>query len=438
MVISHDRYFLDRTVNRIFEIEHKHLFCYEGNYTEFADKKRKRYEDDLRHYERQVAEIKHQEDLIARYKARGTEHLTKRAASREKRLAMVERLERPDSAPGKMKIRFKQNFQSGNDVLLAEDLSKGFGYGTGRRELFKGVNFDIKRGEKICIVGANGIGKTTLLKILMGELEADSGYLKVGHNVDFGYYDQGQQLLNESNTVLEELKDSYRLYTDTEMRSILGRFLFKNDEVFLPISSLSGGEKARLSLAKMMLAGANTLILDEPTNHLDIDSKEVFEAALKEFQGTVIVVSHDRYFLSRIPDRILELTEDGAISYLGAYDYYLEKKQAEIESGKKYLEEMSERVSGAKGDELKDTDKLSSAEERRLKKEQQMLERRREREKLKLEEEIGTLEAEIEKLEAKMCLPENFTKHELLAEWEQKVRTAKTELEEKYDAWMEL
>ena len=448
VVVSHDRYFLDRTVNRIFEVENKRLYCYEGNYTEFAEKKRKRREDDLRHFENQAAEIRRQEDMIRRYKERGTEHLAKRAASREKRLSHVERLERPEAEPGKMKIHFKQNFKSGNDVLLAEGLAKGFGYGRERRELFKNVNLDIKRGERICIVGANGIGKTTLLKILLGELAPDSGRLKIGHNVDFGYYDQGQLLLNGTNTVLEELKESYRLYTDTEMRGILGRFLFRGEDVFLPINSLSGGEKARLSLAKMMLAGSNTLILDEPTNHLDINSKEVFEEALKEFPGTVIVVSHDRYFLSRIPDRIVELTPDGAVNYLGKYDYYLEKKQQEIESGKKYMEELSRQTAdtaGAAGTPSGTASaqgssgapvQLTSAEERRLKKEAATAAKRLEKEKARLEARIAELESEIEDLQAKMCMPEYFSDHAKLNEWSRTIDGKKAELAEVYDEWM--
>ncbi len=435
VVVSHDRYFLDRTVTRIFEVENKRLCCYEGNYSEFAEKKRLHREEDLRHYENQAAEIRRQEDMIRRYKERGTEHLAKRAASREKRLAHVERLERPDAEPGKMKIRFKQNFQSGNDVLIGEGLAKGFGYGRERRELFKNVNFDIKRGERICIVGANGIGKTTLLKILIGELAPDSGYLKVGHNVDFGYYDQGQLLLNGSNTVLDELKESYRLYTDTEMRSILGRFLFRGEDVFLTISSLSGGEKARLSLAKMMLAGSNTLILDEPTNHLDINSKEVFEEALREFPGTVIVVSHDRYFLSRIPDRIIELTPEGAVNYLGKYDYYLEKKQQEIESGKKYMEELGKQTAVASEPEGSG---LSSAEERRLKKEAATAAKRLEKEKARLEERIAELEAAIEDLQSKMCMPQYFSDHAKLGELNSLIEDKKAELSKVYDSWMEL
>ena len=244
--------------------------------------------------------------MIRRFKERGTEKLAKRAQSREKRLENLERLERPEAEGGRMKIRFRQNFQSGNDVLQAEGLEKHFGHGADRKDLFSGVDFDIKRGERICIVGPNGVGKTTLLRILRGEITPSGGHLKIGHNVAFGYYDQGQLLLNDHNTVLEELKESYRLYSDTEMRSILGRFLFRGEDVFLQVGSLSGGEKARLSLLKLMLSGANTLVLDEPTNHLDIDSKEVFEEALLEFPGTVIVVSHARISRKKSPTGILK------------------------------------------------------------------------------------------------------------------------------------
>ncbi|MBR6529556.1 MAG: ABC-F family ATP-binding cassette domain-containing protein, partial [Firmicutes bacterium] len=261
IIVSHDRYFLNKSVNRIFEIEHHKLRAYDGNYDEFAEKKRQIREAEMRAYNNQQKEIARQEEMIRRFKQHGTELLAKRAASREKRLDMIDRLERPEAAEGKMKIEFTQDFQSGNDVLFAEDLSKSFGYGTNKKTLFENVNLDIKKGEKICIVGRNGIGKTTLLKILLEELSPEKGRVKIGHNVTFGYYDQGQLLLNPRNTVLEEMKNTYRLYTDTHMRSLLGRFLFKNDDVFLNVGDLSGGEKARLSLLKLMLGGANTLIL---------------------------------------------------------------------------------------------------------------------------------------------------------------------------------
>ena len=209
----------------------------------------------------------------------------------EKRLDQIERIEKPSQTPGKMKINFKQTYQSGNDVLLVQELSKSFGRGEQKRQLFCGVELDVKRGERICMVGPNGIGKTTLLKIIMGEAEPDQGYIKLGHNITFGYYDQEQKLLDSTSTVIEEVHSAYRLYSDTEIRSLLGRFLFKNDTVFQPVASLSGGEKARLSLLKLMLSGANLLIMDEPTNHLDIASKEIFEDALRDFPGTVLVVS---------------------------------------------------------------------------------------------------------------------------------------------------
>ncbi len=425
MVVSHDRYFLDRTVNRIFEVENHKVYSYQGKYSDYAAQKKIRRETELRAYNNQQREIARQEEMIRKMKQHGTEHLAKRAASREKRLDMIERIERPESEMGKMKIHFKENFPSGGDVIIAENLEKGFGRGAERRELFRGVNLNIKRGERICILGPNGIGKTTLLRVILGELSPDAGYLKIGHNVDFGYYDQGQLLLNDSNTVLEELKESYRLYTDTEMRGILGRFLFRGEDVFLPVGSLSGGEKARLSLLKLMLSGANTLILDEPTNHLDIESKEVFEEALLEFPGTVIVVSHDRYFLQRIPTRILELTPDGAVEYLGKYDYYLEKKSEGI-SGKKYFSKASGKTGKAPA---------NSAEERRLKKEREAEERRKARLLEKLETEISELEDEISKIEQELCKPENMTDYEKLTELGKSREAAEARLTEAYDEW---
>ncbi len=425
MVVSHDRYFLDRTVNRIFEVENHKVYSYQGKYSDYAAQKKIRRETELRAYNNQQREIARQEEMIRKMKQHGTEHLAKRAASREKRLDTIERIERPESEMGKMKIHFKENFPSGGDVIIAENLEKGFGRGAERRELFRGVNLDIKRGERICILGPNGVGKTTLLRVILGEITQDSGYLKIGHNVAFGYYDQGQLLLSDGNTVLEELKESYRLYTDTEMRSILGRFLFRGEEVFLPVGSLSGGEKARLSLLKLMLSGANTLILDEPTNHLDIESKEVFEEALLEFPGTVIVVSHDRYFLQRIPTRILELTSAGVVEYLGKYDYYLEKKSEGI-SGKKYFSKTSEKTA---------VTSLNSAEERRLKKEREAEERRRVRLSEKLEAEISELEQKIANIEQELCKPENMSNYELLTELGTSRDAALARLSEAYDEW---
>ncbi len=430
LLVSHDRYFLDQTVNRIFEVENHKLYTYECSYSGYAAQKRQRREAQMRKYQNQQKEIARQEDIIRRFKERGTEKLAKRAASREKRLEAMEMVERPEAQRSKVKIQFKQDFKSGNDVLLGEGLAKSFGYGRNEKRLFANVDFDIKRGERICVTGPNGVGKTTLLKILMGDLDPSSGRLKVGHNVEFGYYDQEQQLLNSDNTVLEELHDAYRLYTDTELRSILGRFLFQGDQVFLPISALSGGEKARLSLLKMMLSGSNVLILDEPTNHLDIESKEVFEDALLDFPGTAIIVSHDRYFLNKIPTRIFELGQEGITSFLGTYNYYVEKKQ-QIESGKKYLEELA-------GKEEPKEKSLSVSEQRRLKKEEEAKERRRRRQLEAAEQQIEDLEAHISEIEEELCKEEVATDHGRLTELSAELDATKEKLAAEYEKWMEL
>lgn len=445
VVVSHDRYFLDQTVNRVFEIDNHKLNIYEGNYSFYAAERRKRREAEMRKYEKQKKEIDRQEEIIRRFKQHGTEKLAKRAASREKRLSSMELAEKPGGSHGRMKLSFKENFQSGKDVILAENLSKSFGYGSGKTELFTGVNLDIKRGERVCMVGANGIGKTTLLKMLMDDLSCSTGRIRIGHNVQIGYYDQGQLLLNNDNTVIDELHDAYRLYTDTELRNILGRFLFRGESVFLQVGALSGGEKARLSLLKLMMSGANLLILDEPTNHLDIESKEVFEEALLDFPGTCIIVSHDRYFLNRIPTRIMELTAVGMENYLGAYDYYVEKKQ-QIESGRKYLNEMSAKGTASLskgGRSCKDgsagfAEEMSSAEKRRLQKEREAEERRAERMREALEKEISSLEEDIAELEEEVCRDENVTDHVRLSQLSEELANKRQALEECYEKWIKL
>ncbi len=441
IIVSHDRYFLNETVNRIFEIENARLSIYEGNYDFYAAERRVRREAELRKFEKQQKEVARQEEMIRRFKQRGTEKLAKRAASREKRLQAMDLMERPDQSRGKLKLNFRQNFQSGKDVLLAEDLSKSFGYGVNRVELFRGVSIDVKRGERICIVGANGIGKTTLIRMLMGDLVSTTGYIRVGHNVQFGYYDQGQQLLTDSNTVIEELQDAYSLYSEGELRNILGRFLFRGEEVFREVGQLSGGERARLSLLKLMMSGANTLILDEPTNHLDIDSKEVFEDALLEFPGTCLIVSHDRYFLNRVPTRIMELTETCLVNYLGKYDYYLEKKQQLIESANQYVASLAKagqpgREDFASGDDAPQT--LSAAEERRLKKEKEAEERRLRRRRESLEAEIERLEAEIESIQEQLQQPEVMTDRSKLTELSEQLTADRQALDASYEEWLEL
>ncbi len=440
VLISHDRYFLDQTVNRIFEVENHKLTVYEGNYSEYTVKKRLLEEDAVRHYEKQQEEIRRQEDIIRKFKERGTEKLAKRAQSREKRLAHVERLDRPELSNAKMRIRFKENQKSGTDVLYAEDLSKSFPLAQGVRHLFSNVSFDIKRGERICLVGPNGIGKTSLLKMILGELTPDTGRVRIGHNVTIGYYDQQQEQLSGSNTVLDELHNTYRLYSETELRSLLGRFLFRGDDVKKTVSALSGGEKARLALLKMMMSGSNLLLMDEPTNHLDIAAKEVFEDSLMDFPGTLFVVSHDRYFLNRVPTRIFELTESGITTYLGGYDYYVEKKQS-IASTKGYLDQLARQTpSAAGGEEAEErlSEKEKRMEARRLEKEQQAQKRRLEKRTAELEAEIAGLEEQIALLEGELCKEEVYTDFERSARISEELAAAKASLEQSYDSWMSL
>jgi ATP-binding cassette subfamily F protein 3 len=442
VIVSHDRYFLDQTVNRIFEIQNARLSVYEGNYTLYLGKKKQKEEELQRQYERQNQEIRRQEEIIRRFKQHGTEKLAKRARSREKRLDHIERLARPPVSKGRMKIQFKEKFQSGSDVLMGQNLFMSFMDEGEIRALFEDVNFDIKRGERICIVGPNGIGKTTLLKIIMGQLIPDSGFVRLGHNVMAGYYDQEQAMLRSNLTVLEELHESYRLYSETQLRSILGRFLFRNDDVFKEVNTLSGGERAKLSLLKLMLSGANFLIMDEPTNHLDIAAKEVFEDALLEFPGTVLIVSHDRYLLNKVPTRILELSASGIESYLGGYDYYMEKKQS-ISSGKSYLEELGRiTVADSSAGDEHSTAVQSSKEARllarRKAKEEEAKKRRRERDLAEVETCITSLEEEIRQLEVKMCTEEVYSDHLLSASYSQKLEKAKEDLDAAYERWAEL
>ncbi len=438
ILISHDRYFLDQTVNRIFEVEYHKLVTYDGNYTQYVEKKRFRQEDALRRYENQQKEIARQEEMIRRFKQHGTEKLAKRAQSREKRLDKIEKMERPEERNGKMRIRFKEKFSSGNDVIFVKELSKSFGFGEERRLLFSGVEMDVKKGDRICLVGPNGIGKTSLLKIIMGELSADSGQIKVGHNVVFGYYDQEQKLLGGANTVLEELHNDYHLYNETELRSLLGRFLFQGEDVFKQVSMLSGGEKARLALLKLMLSGANVLVMDEPTNHLDIESKEVFEEALLDFPGTLLLVSHDRYFLNKVPTNIYELSEQGVTTYAGGYDYYLEKKQS-IVSGKSYLGELGKQTSSLTKplqEDFVSSEKEKKQIQRRLAKEKEAAKRRREKRLKELESQIASLEEEIENIESAMCKEEIFSDFEKSQAYNTRCEEAKQQLEEIYEEWM--
>ena len=431
IVVSHDRYFLDRVVDHILEIDNKKLYSYKGNYSQFAEKKKARREAELKAYNIQQKEIRRQEEIIRVMMGHNTEHLVKRAQSREKRLQMIDRLEKPESSGKDMKLTFKQDFKSGSDVLQTEDLGKTLYDREPHRHLFSHLNMDIKRGERVCIVGPNGVGKTTLLRMIMGELKPTEGRIKLGVNVAFGYYDQGQQMLHDDLNVIEELRDSYHLYSDTELRNILGRFLFRGEDVFLKVGSLSGGEKARLTLAKLMMSGANTLILDEPTNHMDIESREVFEEALMDFEGTSVIVSHDRYFLEKIPTRILELTPEGAVEYLGNYDYYLEKKEENeaLRNAQNGSKTASEPGGGNR------TAQTGSKEERAQKKAQEASERRLRREIEKTEAAITSNEEEMERLRAEMADPAIATDFAKLGKLGTRLEELRVRTDELYELW---
>ena len=431
IVVSHDRYFLDRVVDHILEIDNKKLYSYKGNYSQFAEKKKARREAELKAYNIQQKEIRRQEEIIRVMMGHNTEHLVKRAQSREKRLQMIDRLEKPESSGKDMKLTFKQDFKSGSDVLQTEDLGKTLYDREPHRHLFSHLNMDIKRGERVCIVGPNGVGKTTLLRMIMGELKPTEGRIKLGVNVAFGYYDQGQQMLHDDLNVIEELRDSYHLYSDTELRNILGRFLFRGEDVFLKVGSLSGGEKARLTLAKLMMSGANTLILDEPTNHMDIESREVFEEALMDFEGTSVIVSHDRYFLEKIPTRILELTPEGAVEYLGNYDYYLEKKE---ENEALRNAQNGSKTASEPGDGNR-TAQTGSKEERAQKKAQEASERRLRREIEKTEAAITSNEEEMERLRAEMADPAIATDFAKLGKLGTRLEELRVRTDELYELW---
>jgi len=439
IIISHDRYFLDRTVNRIFEIEHHILTAYEGNYSAFAEKKQIRREEELHRFEQAQSELRRQEDIIRRLKQHKTEKLAKRAQSREKRLAHLTVPERPAASPGKMSIRFNELLIPGNDILFAQGLAMSFGEGAERRSLFHNVNLDIKRGERICLVGENGIGKTTLLKILLGHLAQDAGIVRLGQNVIPAYYDQEQKLLHPENTVLEEVHAAYRLYDRREIRTMLGRFLFRGDDVFKKVSDLAGGEKARLSLLKLMLSGANFLVMDEPTNHLDIDAKEVFEQALLAFPGTLLIASHDRYLLSRVPTSICELSAEGIATYLGTYDYYAEKSRM-LSSGKTYLDRMAATSGPDDRSPLlqKEQEKEARILARKQEKERIAYERKIHNDRLKREAEIAEVEQRISDIEAMLCKEEVFTDPIEAERFSKQLTQAQDDLEYLYEQWLAL
>jgi len=322
VIVSHDRYFLDRVVSKVIDISNHLLEVFEGNYSEYGVKKEKLREERIKAYYNQQREIRHQEEVITKLKSFNREKSIRRAESREKMLDKIERLERPVDENTDIKIQLEPNILSGNDVLLVEGLSKAYG----TNQLFENLDFEIKRGEHVALIGDNGTGKTTILKILNEMIKEDAGYIRLGTNVYIGYYDQEHQVLHMEKTLFEEISDAYPDLNHTQVRNTLAAFLFTDEDVYKRIKDLSGGERGRVSLAKLMLSKANFLILDEPTNHLDIISKEILESALNQYTGTVLFVSHDRYFINKTATRILDLTNKKLVNYLGNYNYYLEKK----------------------------------------------------------------------------------------------------------------
>lgn len=422
LVISHDRYFLDKVVTKVIDLDHGKAVTYRGNYTAYTTKKEALMEAQMREYENQQAEIKHQEEVITKLKSFNREKSIKRAESREKMLERMELVEKPVVYEPKIRIRFEPATISGNDVLTIDNLSKSFG----NQLLFHELHLDIKRGEKVALIGKNGTGKTTILKIINKYLAADTGKIALGAKVRIGYYDQEQQVLHDEKTIFDEISDAYPALTHTRIRNLLAAFLFTGDEVFKRISSLSGGEKGRVSLAKLMLSNANFLILDEPTNHLDLYSKEILEDAISNFDGTVFYVSHDRYFINKTATRILDLTEDGLINYKGNYDYYLEKKEEGlITPDSASIQQTSTASTGT----------TDSKEDWKRKKELEKEARKRANDLKKCEARIAELEEKLEELEATMALPENASSSAKLLDLSREQSLVNDELESLYAQW---
>ncbi len=430
VIVSHDRYFLDRVVTKVVEIFQHQGFVYQGNYTEFAKKKAKIREDLLKQYYNQQREIKHQEEVIAKLKSFNREKSIKRAESREKMLDKIERLEKPTDENTDIHIVLEPDVTSGNDVLTVEHLRKAFGTHT----LFTDLSFEIKRGERVALIGNNGTGKTTILKIINELLLADGGTIVLGSNVHIGYYDQEHQLLHMEKTIFEEIADDYPQLNHTKIRNVLAAFLFTNDDVFKRIADLSGGERGRVSLAKLMLSDANFLILDEPTNHLDITSKEILESALNQYTGTVFFVSHDRYFINQTATRILDLTGGTIVNYIGNYDYYLEKHdeltriyvEAEPKAQAAQMTEQTVAQDGSGTDKKADW-QAQKAEQARIRKLENTLK--------KAEERIAELEDLIAGIDEECADPANATNSAKLGELTGRQNEYRSELEKCYEEW---
>ena len=457
IIVAHDRYFLDRVVTKIIELDMGHCTVFSGNYSAYSDKKAMLRDAAIRAYLNQQQEIRHQEAVIAKLKSFNREKSIKRAESREKMLDKIERLEKPTQANDSMDIRLEPDVVSGNDVLTVTDLSKSFDTQT----LFTNVDFEIKRGDRVAIIGNNGTGKTTLLKIINGIIPADSGQIRLGSKVHIGYYDQEHQVLHMDKTLFQEIQDTYPNMNNTQIRNTLAAFLFTGDDVFKLIRDLSGGERGRVSLAKLMLSDANFLLLDEPTNHLDITSKEILESALNRYTGTVLYVSHDRYFINRTATRILDLTDGSFINYIGNYDYYLEKKE-DVEAAfaaRQMAEAGNNRTAGANGTQAQSVSAVSGVSSAssqapmtasaagsladgkmdwKAQKEEQARLRKRQNELKKVEDKIHELETRDGEIDELLSQEDVYTDVSRLMELNKEKESIQKELEVLYEKWEEL
>ena len=457
IIVAHDRYFLDRVVTKIIELDMGHCTVFSGNYSAYSDKKAMLRDAAIRAYLNQQQEIRHQEAVIAKLKSFNREKSIKRAESREKMLDKIERLEKPTQANDSMDIRLEPDVVSGNDVLTVTDLSKSFDTQT----LFTNVDFEIKRGERVAIIGNNGTGKTTLLKIINGIIPADSGQIRLGSKVHIGYYDQEHQVLHMDKTLFQEIQDTYPNMNNTQIRNTLAAFLFTGDDVFKLIRDLSGGERGRVSLAKLMLSDANFLLLDEPTNHLDITSKEILESALNRYTGTVLYVSHDRYFINRTATRILDLTDGSFINYIGNYDYYLEKEE-DVEAAfaaRQMAEAGNNRTAGANGTQAQSVSAVSGVSSAssqapmtasaagsladgkmdwKAQKEEQARLRKRQNELKKVEDKIHELETRDGEIDELLSQEDVYTDVSRLMELNKEKESIQKELEVLYEKWEEL
>lgn len=417
IIVSHDRYFLDKIVTKVVEIENTQATIYHGDYSYYAKKREEVRLSKYRAYMNQQAEIKHQEEVITKLKQFNREKSIKRAESREKMLNRIERIEKPQELHAEMRLNLTPDIESGNDVLLVEGLSKSYD----NKIIFSNVNMDIKRGERVALIGSNGTGKTTILKIINQLLPKNSGKVSLGAQVHIGYYDQEHQVLHTEKTIFDELQDAYPQMSNTKVRNVLAAFLFTGEDVFKKIGDLSGGERGRVSLAKLMLSNANFLILDEPTNHLDITSKEILENALNNYSGTILYVSHDRYFINQTATRILDLTPTGITSYIGNYDYYMEQQFASTS----HIEE-SHSVPKTETETKKDW-KRSKEEQAKI--------RKRQNEIKKTEARIEELENLLSQLDEELSRPEHATNAAKLTELTNKQADIHTELEQLYETW---